>query len=146
MVGATALGSTVGAQRYCHGKAPHDAVEGLSVTTNKTDKTGAPTTVTVGHQMYTIAVDDKAVGHADYADRGDQRVFYHTVIDPEFGGRGLATILLEEALNAARADGKRIVPVCSMVGTVLKKHPEFDDVTDPVTNEIQHWVRTQPAS
>jgi len=74
-----------------------------------TDKTDAPTTVTAGHQTYTVAVDGKTVGHADYADRGDQRVFYHTVVDPDFGGRGLATILIEEALDAARADGKRIV-------------------------------------
>jgi len=111
-----------------------------------TDKTGAPTTVTAGRQAYTVAVDGKIVGHADYADRGGQRVFYHTVVDPAFGGRGLATILLEEALKAARADGKRIVPVCSMVGTVLKNHPEFDGVTDPVTAEVEHWVRTQPSS
>lgn len=111
-----------------------------------TDKTGAPTTVTAGHQTYTVAVDGKTVGHADYADRGEQRVFYHTVVDPAFGGRGLATILLEEALNATKADGKRVVPVCSMVGTVLKKHPEYDDITDPVTAEVKHWVQTQPAS
>jgi hypothetical protein len=111
-----------------------------------TDKTDAPTTVTAGHQTYTVAVDGKTVGHADYADRGDQRVFYHTVVDPDFGGRGLATILIEEALDAARADGKRIVPVCSMVGTVLKKHPEFDDITDPVTADVQHWLRAQPTS
>jgi predicted GNAT family acetyltransferase len=110
------------------------------------DKTGAQTTVKPGHQTYTIAVDDKPVGHADYADRGDQRIFYHTVIDPEFGGRGLATILVKEAIDAARADGKRIVPMCSMVGTVLKKHPEFDDITDPVTAEIRGWVRTRPTS
>ena len=109
-----------------------------------TDKTGAPTTVTAGRQTYTIAVEGRTVGHADYADRGDQRVFYHTVVDPEFGGRGLATILVEEALNAARDEGKRIVPVCSMVETVLKKHPEFDDVTDPVTAEIRGWAMTQP--
>jgi uncharacterized protein len=111
-----------------------------------TDKTGAPTTVTAEHQTYTIAVDGKTVGHADYADRDDQRVFYHTVIDSDFGGRGLATILLEEALNAARADGKRIVPVCSMVGTVLKKHPEFDDIADPVTAEVEDWAHTRPTS
>src|SRR5258708_4237786 len=110
------------------------------------DKTGAETTVTAEHQTYTIAVEGKAVGHADYADRGDQRVFYHTVVDPEFGGRGLATILVEEALNAARDAGKRIVPVCSRVGTVLKKHPEFDDITDPVTAEIAGWAQAQPSS
>ena len=109
-----------------------------------TDKTGAPTTVTAGQQTYSIAVGGQTVGHADYADRGDQRVFYHTVVDPEFGGRGLATILVEEALNAARDEGKRIVPVCSMVANVIEKHPEFADLTDPVTTEIQRWVETQP--
>ena len=111
-----------------------------------TDKTRAPTTVTAGHQSYTISVEGQTVGHADYADRGDQRVFYHTVVDPEFGGRGLATILVEEALNAARDEGKRIVPVCSMVETVLKKHPEFDDITDPITAEVTGWMPTQPES
>jgi uncharacterized protein len=111
-----------------------------------TDKTGALTTVTAGHQTYTITVDGKTVGHADFVDRGEQRVFYHTVVDPEFGGRGLATILLEEALDSARDAGKRIVPVCSMVDTVLKKHPEFDDITDPVTHEIASWAHSQPSS
>jgi predicted GNAT family acetyltransferase len=110
-----------------------------------TDKTGAQATVTAQQQRYTIAVEGKTAGHADYADRGEQRVFYHTVVDPEFGGRGLATILLEEALDAARDDGKRIVPVCSMVETVLKKHPEFDDITDPVTDEVRSWAGTQPS-
>jgi predicted GNAT family acetyltransferase len=111
-----------------------------------TDKTGAPTTVSEGSQTYTIAVEGQTVGHADYADRGDQRVFYHTVVDPEYGGRGLATILVDEALNGARDAGKRIVPVCSMVETVLKKHPEFDEITDPVTAEVRGWVQAQPSS
>jgi uncharacterized protein len=110
-----------------------------------TDKTGAPTAVSAGHQTYTIAVEGKTVGHADYADRGEQRVFYHTVVDPEFRGRGVATILVEEALTATRDEGKRIVPVCSMVESVLKKHPEFDDITDPVTADVQGWVLTQPS-
>lgn len=108
------------------------------------DKTGAEATVSAERQKFTISVEGKTVGLADYADRGDQRVFYHTEVDPAFGGRGLASILLKEALDATRADGKRIVPVCSMVGTVLKKHPEFDDITDPVTAEVRGWAQTQP--
>ncbi|SOJ58142.1 hypothetical protein MSIMFB_05622 [Mycobacterium simulans] len=110
-----------------------------------TDKTGAEATVRAEHLKYTISVEGKTVGLADYADRGAQRVFYHTEIDPQFGGRGLATILVEEALNATRNDGRRIVPVCSMVDTVLKKHPEFDDITDPVTAEVRGWAQTQPS-
>ena len=110
------------------------------------DKTGAQVTVTAQDRKYTISVAGQEVGFADYADRGNQRVFHHTEIDPEFGGRGLATILLEQALQYSRDEGKRIVPVCSMVVTVLKKHPEYDDVTDPVTAEIVGWVNTRPSN
>lgn len=105
------------------------------------DKTGAEAVVAKEEGRYTIAVEGKAVGLADFADRDNQRVFHHTEIDSAYGGRGLATILVEEALSAARDDGKRIVPVCSMVGTVLKKHPEYDDITDPVTPDIQRWLQ-----
>lgn len=47
-----------------------------------TDKTGAEATVTLEDGKYTIAVEGKTVGLADFADRGEQRVFYHTEIDP----------------------------------------------------------------
>ena len=105
------------------------------------DKTGAEAVVTSEEGRYTIAVDGQTVGLADFADRGDQRVFYHTEVDPAYGGRGLATILVEGALTGARDEGKRVVPVCSMVVTVLTKHPEFDDITDPVTSDVERWMQ-----
>ncbi|MBV9351414.1 MAG: N-acetyltransferase [Mycobacterium sp.] len=110
-----------------------------------TDKTGAQTTVSGGEDKYTIAVEGRTVGSAFVADRNNQRVFYHTEIDEQFGGRGLATILVEQALTAARGDGKRIVAVCPMVAGVLEKHPEFGHISDPVTPEIKQWVQTLPA-
>lgn len=109
-----------------------------------TDKTGAPTTVRAADGKYTIAVDGKTVGHAAVADRDSQRVFYHTEIDDEFGGRGLATILVREALDTTRAEGKRVVAVCDMVAGVLEKHPEYNDIADPVTPEIQRWAQSLP--
>jgi predicted GNAT family acetyltransferase len=33
-------------------------------------------------------------------------------------------------LEQTRDAGLRIVPVCSMVASYVKKHPEFDDVVD----------------
>jgi uncharacterized protein len=107
-----------------------------------TDKTGAQTTVSAADGKYTIAVDGQTVGLAAVADRGDQRVFYHTEVDEQFGGRGLATILVGEAIEATRADAKRVVPVCPMVAAFIKKHPEFQDMADPVTPEILRWVQT----
>ena len=107
-----------------------------------TDKTGARTTVSAADGKYTIAVDGETVGLTAVADRNNQRVFYHTEIEERFGGRGLANILVGEALEATRADGKRVVPVCPMVAAFIKKHPEFRDVADPVTPEILQWAQT----
>jgi uncharacterized protein len=106
------------------------------------DKTGAEATVSAEDGKYTIAVDGETVGLAAVADRGEQRVFYHTEVDERFGGRGLANILVQQALEATRADGKRVVATCPMVAAFIKKHPEFTDITDPVTPAILQWVET----
>lgn len=111
-----------------------------------TDKTGAEVTVAqdAAEHRYTISVEGQVAGFTEFADResGDaiQRVFYHTEVDEAFGGRGLATILVTEALNDVRAQGKRIVGVCPMVAAFLKKHPEYSDITDPVRKEILTWL------
>jgi uncharacterized protein len=107
-----------------------------------TDKTGAEATVSAAEGKYTIAVDGETVGLAAVADHGNQRVFYHTEVEESFGGRGLATILVAEALTATRAEGMRVVPVCPMVADFIKKHPEFSDITDKPTPEILGWVET----
>jgi len=104
------------------------------------DKTGAETTVSAADGKYTIAVDGETVGLAAFADRGEQRIFYHTEVDERFGGRGLATILVDEALEATRADGIRVVATCPMVAAFIKKHPEFADITDPATPAILQWL------
>ena len=108
-----------------------------------TDKTGAPTTVTPGDDQFKIAVDDRRVGITTFKDRGRQRVFLHTEVADDFEGRGLATILVDEALRATKADGLRIVAVCPLVANYLEKHNEFDDVVDPITDELADWAESQ---
>ena len=96
-----------------------------------TDKTGAEATVSAAEGKYTIAVDGETVGLAAVADRGNQRVFYHTEVEEQFGGRGLATILVAEALAATRADGKRVVPLCPMVAADWDQlHRQLDGYLD----------------
>jgi predicted GNAT family acetyltransferase len=107
-----------------------------------TDKTGAEAKVSATDGGYSIAVDGETVGLAAVADRGEQRVFYHTEVGERFRGRGLADILIDEALQATRADGKRVVATCPMVAAYLKKHPGFRDITDSVTPKILQWVET----
>ncbi|MFF1911718.1 GNAT family N-acetyltransferase [Streptomyces sp. NPDC058239] len=91
---------------------------------------------------YEILVDGRTAGLTAYHDRDDQRVFYHTEIDDDFAGQGLASLLVQQALNDVRTSGKRIVPVCPYVAKFLKKHDEFADITDPVTPEVLKWLGT----
>lgn len=105
-----------------------------------TDKTGAPTEVAAESDRYTISVEGKRVGLAEFADRDGQRVFTHTEVDSEFEGRGLATILIGEALQNTRDAGLRIVPVCEMVANYVDKHDEFADAVDPVSEDVERWL------
>ncbi|MDT5185275.1 MAG: uncharacterized protein QOJ20_5691 [Mycobacterium sp.] len=105
-----------------------------------TDKTGAPTTVTAEPDRFSISVDGQKVGFVEFVDRDGQRIFTHTEVLDEFGGRGLATILIDEALQATRDAGLRIVAVCPMVAGFVKKHGEFADVVDPVDADVKRWL------
>ena len=61
-----------------------------------------------------------------------QRIFYHTVVNEEYGGQGLAGKLATEALDQTVAAGLRIVPVCPFIKKFLVKHTEYEaHVTRP---------------
>ncbi|MFN3004537.1 GNAT family N-acetyltransferase [Mycolicibacterium wolinskyi] len=94
------------------------------------DRTGAATTVTEHPDRFTIEVEGRSVGLADYHDRDGRRIFPHTEVLPQYRGRGLATILIAEALRSTRAAGLRVVPQCRMVAEYIDKHPEYADITD----------------
>jgi predicted GNAT family acetyltransferase len=108
-----------------------------------TDKTGAPTTVAQRHRMFTIAAGNESAGLTSFVDHDGRRIFLHTEVKTQFEGRGLASILVEEALGATRAEGLRVVAVCPMVAAYVAKHHDFDDIVDPVTPELQDWLASQ---
>ncbi|MCZ0914463.1 GNAT family N-acetyltransferase [Gordonia amicalis] len=116
------------------------------------DKTGAQTTVrdNAFAGRYEITVDGTAegvvAGFAEYRDRAypdtsTERVFFHTEVAEDFGGRGLATILVRQALDDARSRGLIIVGVCPLVAAFLDKHPEYAEVTRAVTPDVLVWLR-----
>jgi predicted GNAT family acetyltransferase len=93
--------------------------------------------------MFTIAVDGASAGLTSFTEHDGQRIFLHTEVKAQFEGRGLANILVSEALAATRADGLRVVAVCPMVAAYVAKHHDFDDIVDPVTPQIQAWLASQ---
>ncbi|MGO1165398.1 MAG: GNAT family N-acetyltransferase [Janibacter sp.] len=86
---------------------------------------------------FEITADGAVAGFAQFLDRGERRVFFHTEIGEEFGGQGLAGVVVEEAVAATRAEGKTVVPVCPYVKKWLGKHPDNDDiVAQPTPDDL----------
>ncbi|GAP58491.1 MULTISPECIES: GNAT family N-acetyltransferase [Arthrobacter] len=97
----------------------------------------------VDRERFEVLVDGHVIGKAAYKAYDDggspQRIFYHTVINEEFGGQGLAGRLAEVALNETMSEGLRIVPVCPFIKKFLTKHPEYAaNVTAPTLAHLEY--------
>jgi predicted GNAT family acetyltransferase len=75
------------------------------------------------HGRYTILVDGERAGFTLFeVDARGRYLYPHTVIDPRFQGRGLATRLVAEAMADAAARHETVVPYCSVVARYLREH------------------------
>lgn len=90
------------------------------------------TTITVEQRAerkrYALLDGDKSIGAAHYreleTEAGIERIFFHTVVDEEYGGQGLAAKLAAFALQDTIAQGHKIVAVCPYIKAYVKKHAE----------------------
>jgi len=72
---------------------------------------------------YEVWVGDVLAGFTEFTPdaRGRQR-FPHTEVDPAFRGRGLAQIVVAEALADEARRGETVVPLCPVVVKYLQEH------------------------
>lgn len=59
---------------------------------------------------------------------GPLRIADHTFVPPEMRGQGVAQVLVEALVADAREQGFRIVPQCSYVAALFRRHPEWADL------------------
>jgi len=68
------------------------------------------------------------IGALNYDLRGDTMTITHTLVPEAIGGRGIAAELMRVALQTARAEGWKVVPMCSYAVAYLRRHPEYADL------------------
>jgi predicted GNAT family acetyltransferase len=72
---------------------------------------------------------ENAVAFANYRLAPGTVIITHTETPPALRGRGIASKLVQGALEMIRADGLKVVAGCGFVVDYLDKHPEFADLT-----------------
>lgn len=75
-------------------------------------------------QRYEILVEGHLAGFISYALDGERITMWHTEIEPEYEGRGLASELAKVALDDVKQRGLSLVPLCPFVAKYVRRHPE----------------------
>ena len=52
----------------------------------------------------------------------------HTEVPPELGGKGIGSKLARAALDAVRAQGRKLTVECEFLQGYMRKHPEDNDL------------------
>nr|WP_179755937.1 GNAT family N-acetyltransferase [Kineococcus aurantiacus] len=78
---------------------------------------------------------DTAAADPDGGGPGRERIFYHTVVEDAWSGKGLASRLVRFALEETVRAGLGIVPVCPFVKAWTGRHPEYRAHTHAVRRE-----------
>jgi predicted GNAT family acetyltransferase len=61
----------------------------------------------------------------DYQEKGDNIELIHTESPEELAGRGVATALIEKALQYIENNNYTLTPLCPLVFAYIKRHPEW---------------------
>ncbi len=93
-----------------------------------------PAHVTVQHnpsaRSYDAIVDGEVAGLIVYERTADRLVLTHTIVEPEFRGRGVGTELVRGTLDALLRDGLTVTNFCAFVRDFIDTHPEYEAVID----------------
>jgi len=73
---------------------------------------------------FEIYSDGELAGFADFKIENQKISYTHTEIDPRFGGQGLGSQLIKEALDEALEQNLEVAPYCSFVSAYIKKNGE----------------------
>ncbi|MCR8723996.1 GNAT family N-acetyltransferase [Frigidibacter sp. ROC022] len=84
--------------------------------------------VTGSKGRYVYALDG-AEAELTYSIAGPGRIIAdHTNVPETFRGQGVALKLANRLIADARAEGVKIVPVCSYIKAQVRRHPDWADV------------------
>jgi uncharacterized protein len=81
------------------------------------------------HGRYVIDLGQGAEAEMNFRRNGNVMTITHTGVPHPFEGRGIAAQLVQRAVADARAQGFKIVPACSYVVALFKRHAkDWSDV------------------
>ena len=84
---------------------------------------------------FEIFVDDELAGYAEYRQEDSSVAFTHTIVEPQYKGKGVGSALANGALDAVREAGGSALPYCSFIRSYIqRRHPAYLELAP-----ADHW-------
>ena len=80
------------------------------------------------HGEFALEESGKRLGRMTYSRQSDLVSILHTEVDPSLRGQGAGERLVTAAVEWAREEGHRVLPICPYAKAVFARHPEYGDV------------------
>ncbi len=98
----------------------------VTTTTDIRDVAGELSVVERPEQhRYELRLGGEVRGLVVYCDDDRVRAIIHTEIDHRVQGRGLAGVLVRQALVDIAREGRQVQPACGYAAWYIEQHPEF---------------------
>lgn len=79
-----------------------------------------------------------SIAFIDYKLLRDRLFLIHTEVPPALEGKGAGSIIVQKALQYAKDNNYKIVPICPFVQSYLKTHKEWNNIVAPDAERFIH--------
>ncbi|MBW7676259.1 GNAT family N-acetyltransferase [Chryseobacterium chendengshani] len=81
------------------------------------------------HGSFEALIDGKRAGLMTYTWAGEARfIIDHTEVEEEYNGKGVGKEMLIKAVEFARENNKKIIPLCPFAKATFQKNKDLQDV------------------
>lgn len=81
-----------------------------------------------------------AVAFIEYKLVGDRLFLIHTEVPVALRGKGTGTAIVQKALEYAKENNYKIVPICPFVQSYLQKHEEWSNI---IASDAQKFIHSK---
>ncbi len=81
-----------------------------------------------GCHIYAVC-NGKKIGSIFFLKIGNDKIMIsESEIEPDYKNENIELYLIEQIINIAREQHRKIITICPYISEIFKQHPEFDDV------------------
>ena len=86
------------------------------------------------NHMFEVWIDGR-LSKLDYIRDGKNFVITHVGVYPEYRNQGIAARIVQAALEYAKQNSLRVIPMCSYAAAYIRRNPQYAELTHQERSE-----------